>query len=291
MMDTAQHSLGGPIAVVILTLDEESNIAKAIASVGRRAPVIVVDSGSRDRTRELAIAGGAEFHEHAFVDYASQRNWALELMQPRYTWVFFLDADEEITDELWRDIEVAATRDDLDGAYVGLTFFVLGRELKHGGFGGASILRLMRPAVARFSRGTNERVDDSRMRVTRLAHKLRHDDHKPLAEWFRKHVRYAEREARHYVEGDDVRRGLEGFSLRTKAGRTIGVRWAYNKLPLFLRPFVHFGRTVVAQNAWRDGLPGLMYAGMQSLWYPLMIDVFIYEHRWQRKLAREEHEP
>jgi glycosyltransferase involved in cell wall biosynthesis len=279
------------IAVVILSLDEEVNITKAIASVQGRAPVIVVDSGSRDRTRELAAEAGAEVHVHPFVDYASQRNWALELAQPRFRWVFFLDADEELTDGLWSDIEAATRRDDLDGAYVGFTFFVLGRELVHGGFGGASILRLMRPDVARFNRGTNERVDDSRMRVVRLQHKLRHDDHKPLAEWFRKHVRYAQREAGHYVQGDDARRGLEGFSLRTKGGRMIGVRWVYNKLPLFVRPFVHFGRTVIAQSAWRDGLPGLMYAGMQSLWYPLMIDLFIYEARWQAKLARGEHEP
>lgn len=279
-----------PLVIIILTLDEEANIEKAIASVQRRAPVMVVDSGSRDRTVELARAAGAELHEHAFVDYASQRNWALEQAQSRYRWVFFLDADEEITPALWRAIEQACARDDLDGGYVGLTFVVLGRELEHGGFGGASILRLMRPDVARFSRGTNERVDDRHMRVTRLGAKLRHDDHKPLAEWFRKHVRYAQREARHFVDGDDHRRGLDGFSLRTKAGRTVGVRWAYNKLPLFLRPFVHFGRTVVAQHAWLDGLPGLMYAGMQSLWYPLMIDLFIYEERWRRKLEREEHE-
>lgn len=290
-MSSAEATHRDSLAVVILTLDEEVNIAKAIASVQGRAPVIVVDSGSRDRTCTIAKECGAEVHEHAFVDYASQRNWALELAATRFRWVFFLDADEELTPELWHDLEQASRRDDLDGAYVGFTFFVLGRELVHGGFGGASILRLMRPDVARFNRGTNERVDDSKMRVVRLAHKLRHDDHKPLAEWFRKHVRYAQREARHYVEGDDARRGLDGFSMRTKGGRMVGVRWVYNQLPLFLRPFVHFGRTVVGQSAWRDGLAGLMYASMQSLWYPLMIDLFIYEARWQAKLARGEHEP
>lgn len=279
-----------PLAVIILTRDEEANIGKAIASVDGRAPVIVVDSGSTDDTMAIARAAGAELHEHAFVDYASQRNWALELAQSRFRWVFFLDADEELTPPLLDDIEAMVAADELDGAYVGLTFVVLGRELKYGGFRDASILRLMRPALARFSRGTNERVDDSAMRVGKLAHKLRHDDHKPLAEWFRKHVRYAQREAKHYLDGDDHKRGLDGFSLRTKAGRMIGVRWAYNKMPLFLRPFVHFGRTVMAQSAWRDGIPGLFYAGMQSLWYPLMIDLFIYEGRWQAKLAREEHE-
>lgn len=278
------------LAVIILTRDEEDNIAKAIASVEGRAPVIVVDSGSRDATMAIAREHGAQVHEHEFVDYASQRNWALELAQSRFRWIFFLDADEELTPALWDDIDRIVDQDVLDGAYVGLTFVVLGRELRYGGFRDASILRLMRPAIARFARGTNERVDDSAMKVGKLAHKLRHDDHKPLAEWFRKHVRYAQREAMHYVDGDDRKRGLDGFSLRTKAGRMIGVRWVYNKMPLFVRPFVHFGRTVVAQSAWRDGIPGLFYASMQSLWYPLMTDLFIYEARWRAKLAREEHE-
>lgn len=267
------------LAVIILTLDERMNIGKAIASVGGRVPVIVVDSGSTDDTRDIARADGAEVLEHAFVDYASQRNWALEQAEPRFRWVFFLDADEEITPELWREIDTAVARDDLDGAYVGLTFVVLGRELEHGGFGSAALLRLMRPTLARFTRGTNERVDDSAMRVTKLGAKLRHADAKPLAEWFRKHVRYAQREAQHYLDGDDRKRGLEGFGLRTKGARMIGVRWAYNKMPLVVRPFVHFSRTVVAQHAWRDGVPGLVFAGMQSLWYPMMIDLFILEAR------------
>jgi glycosyltransferase involved in cell wall biosynthesis len=267
------------LVVIILALDERVNIGKAIASVGGRVPVIVVDSGSTDDTRDIARANGAEVLEHAFVDYASQRNWALERAESRFRWVFFLDADEEITPELWRDIDDAIARDDLDGAYVGLTFVVLGRELEHGGFGSAALLRLMRPTLARFTRGTNERVDDSAMRVTKLGAKLRHADAKPLAEWFKKHVRYAQREAQHYLDGDDRKRGLEGFGLRTKGARMIGVRWAYNKMPLMVRPFVHFGRTVVAQHAWRDGVPGLVFAGMQSLWYPMMIDLFILEAR------------
>ena len=272
------------IAVIILTLDEKPNIAKAIESVRGRAPVIVVDSGSMDGTRDIAREHGAEVHVHEFVDYASQRNWALAQAQSRFRWVFFLDADEEITPELWSEIEETIGRDDVDGAYVGLTFVVLGRELKHGGFGSAAILRLMRPSVARFTRGTNERVDDSDMRVTKLAAKLRHADAKPLAEWFRKHVRYAQREAQHYLDSDDHKRGLSGFGLRTKGARTIGVRWAYNKMPLMVRPFVHFGRTVVAQHAWLDGVPGLLFAGMQSLWYPMMIDLFILEAKLAKKV-------
>lgn len=273
-----------PLAVVILTLNEASNIAKAIVSVEARVPVVVLDSGSTDRTAAIARALGAELIEREFDDYASQRNYALQQLRERYEWVFFLDADEEFTPALWRDIEqcLQGRAPRLDGAYVGYTFCVLGHELRYGGFGSASVLRLMRPQRARFSRGTNERVDDRSLRVTTLRHKLRHADAKPVAAWFHKHVAYAEREARHYLDGEDHRRGLDGAGLATKAGRTVAIRWAYNQLPLFVRPFANFARTVVAQSAWRDGMPGVLFAGMQSLWYPMMIDLMIYEAKQQR---------
>ncbi|MCX4247884.1 glycosyltransferase family 2 protein [Paraliomyxa miuraensis] len=276
------------LVVIILTLDEEPNLEAALASVGTKAPVLVLDSGSSDRTQELAREGGAELHVRKFDDYATQRNHALDLVRDRFRWVLFLDADERMTPELWAEIEQVLPRDDVDGVYIGWVFEVLGRDLHHGSFGIASNLRLMRAEKARFGRATHERVDDREMRVIRLRHKIRHADAKPLAEWFRKHIRYAQWEAKHYVDGTDEARGLEGFSLRTKAGRTVGLRWAYNKLPLFVRPFLHLGRTVVLHGAWRDGVPGLMYAGMQSLWYPMMTDLFILEEKRRRRRRRRD---
>lgn len=274
------------LVVIILTLDEEPNLPAALASVGERAPVLVLDSGSKDRTQAIAREAGAELHVRPFDDYASQRNHALELVRDRFRWALFLDADERMTPPLWDEIEGVLPRQDVDGVYIGWVFEVLGHDLRHGSFGIASNLRLMRTEQARFGRATHERVDDRQMRVIRLEHKIRHADAKPLAEWFRKHIKYAQWEARHYVEGTDRQRGLQGFGLRTKAERMVGVRWVYNKLPLFVRPFLHFGRTVVLHSAWRDGIPGMMYAGMQSLWYPMMIDLFIVEEQRRRRQGR-----
>ncbi|MCA9707150.1 MAG: glycosyltransferase family 2 protein [Myxococcales bacterium] len=274
-----------PLVVIILTLNEEPNLPAALASVGDRAPVLVLDSGSTDATQAIARDRAAELHVRPFDDYATQRNHALELVRDRFRWALFLDADERMTPELWDELEAVLPRDDVDGVYIGWVFEVLGHDLRHGSFGIASNLRLMKTAAARFGRATHERVDDRDMRVMRLRHKIRHADAKPLAEWFRKHIRYAEWEAKHYVEGTDRRRGLQGFGLRTKAARMVGVRWVYNQLPLFVRPLLHFGRTLVLHSAWRDGLPGVMYAGMQSLWYPMVIDLFIVEERWRRRQA------
>lgn len=267
-----------PLCVVILTLDEEINLPKAIGSVEGRAPVIVLDSGSSDRTQAIARQMGAELHERPFDDYASQRNHGLDLAKDRFSWVLFLDADEAVTDELWHEIVRTVDREDIAGAYVGLHLRLLGYDIRHGGPGHYAGLRLMRPDRVRFSRGVNERVDDSGVPTVKLRGKIVHEDLRPLAQWFHKHVRYAQREAATYLSGEDRRRGLQGFGLRTKGARMIGIRWVYGKLPLFVRPFLQFTRTMVIQSAWRDGLPGLMFAAMQSLWYPMVIDLLIHEH-------------
>ena len=278
-----------PFAVVMLTFNEEINLPKALASIGARAPVIIVDSESTDGTAQVAREHGAEFIVHPFVDYASQRNFALEQVADRYRWIFFLDADEEFSKELWDEVLATVAADEVDGAYVRLDVRVLGHRLTHGEFSNSMVLRLMRPEKARFGRGINERVDDRSLKIKVLRTRMIHRDARPLTHLFTKHIGYARKEALAYLDGIDRKRGLQGFGLRTKAARMIGIRWAYNKMPLFVRPFALNFRAVVVQGAWRDGLPGLMHAGMHALWYPMLIDLLIYEEKLRRAgvLARE----
>ena len=276
-------------AVVMLTLNEELNLPKALASIGGRAPVVIVDSESSDGSEAIARAHGAAWIVHPFVDYASQRNFALAQVKDRFRWIFFLDADEEFTPELWDEVQRVCAEDRVDGAYVRLDVRVIGHRLTHGEFSSSMVLRLMRPEKASFGRGINERVDDSALKIMVLRTRLIHRDARPLAHLFVKHITYARKEALAYLDGLDRDRGLTGFGLRTKAGRMVGLRWGYNKLPLFVRPFAQGFRAVVLLGAWRDGLPGLMHAGMHALWYPMLIDLLIYEEKLRRSgvLARE----
>ncbi|MBL8941642.1 MAG: glycosyltransferase family 2 protein [Myxococcales bacterium] len=273
----------GRLVVVILTRNEEVNLGKALVSIGGRAPVIVVDSESTDRTAEIAAAAGAEFVVHRFVDYASQRNFAIQRVAERFEWLLFLDADEELTDEVWAEIDRHCARDDLDGVYFGRILRFFGHDLRHGGMAGHAMLRLMRPGVSRYDREINERVDDTHMRIAYASAKLIHDDRKPILDWLVKHVGYAEREATAYLSGRDD--SLAGFSLRTQRSRTIGLRWAYNRLPLGMRPFAHFARTLLWQGAYKDGAAGTVYAVLQSLWYPMMIDMMIVHRRFRGESA------
>jgi len=277
------------LVVVILTLDEEVNLPQALVSVGDRAPVVVFDSGSRDATAAIARAGGAELVVHPFTDYASQRNAALAHVRDRFRWVFFLDADERVPEPLWREIDDTVRAGRVDGAYVGLRVRMLGAELTHGVYRNAAVLRLMRTQAARFVRASNERVDDRGWTVTTLRTRLVHDDRRGLAAWARKHVGYAEREAALYLQrrAAGPRRSALVTAIaaargRTKAQRVAAARELYDRLPLGVRPWLQLARATVWLGAWRDGIPGLTFAVMKSLAYPLLIDLLIAEGARER---------
>jgi glycosyltransferase involved in cell wall biosynthesis len=86
------------VSATIVTLNEEKNIARAIESLRCCEEIIVVDSGSTDRTRTLATQRGARVIPHSWPGYAAQKNWAAE--QAANDWILSIDADEALSEEL-----------------------------------------------------------------------------------------------------------------------------------------------------------------------------------------------
>src|SRR5437867_2978751 len=96
------------VSVVILTYNEEENLPRCLESVkGLKSEVFVIDSGSTDRTKEAAETAGAQVVQHAFENYAAQRNWAQNNLPIKSEWVLHLDADERLTPELVDEIREA----------------------------------------------------------------------------------------------------------------------------------------------------------------------------------------
>lgn len=88
-----------PLSVFIITLNEESNLPRCLASLeGIADEIVVVDSESVDRTREIAEAAGAKVIVHPWAGFVGQKNFAIE--QCRHDWALSIDADEEISPEL-----------------------------------------------------------------------------------------------------------------------------------------------------------------------------------------------
>lgn len=116
-----------PISIIICTKNEQNNIEHCLSSVAGFEDVIVVDSGSQDKTTAIAQQYGAKIVQYRWDGrYPKKRQWCLENLNTRYDWVFFLDADETITDEFMKSLYATFTRKDLD-RYGG--FFVKGRYI------------------------------------------------------------------------------------------------------------------------------------------------------------------
>ena len=137
------------LSVVIITLNEEANLARTLASVAWADEIVVVDSGSIDRTREVAESFHAKFFVEPWKGFAAQKNSALE--KASGDWILSLDADEEVEPSLADEIRsVLAANPSVDGFWIPRKNFFLGRWIKHGGFYPDRKLRLFRRGAGQF---------------------------------------------------------------------------------------------------------------------------------------------
>jgi glycosyltransferase involved in cell wall biosynthesis len=137
-------------------MNEEANLPRTLETVRWADEIIVVDSGSRDRTIEIAQSFGAKTTYHAFGGHGEQKNVALDLCSS--DWTLLLDADEPLTPELQQEIRQLLACEDgrapkYDAYWIPRLNFIFGRWMRHGGFYPDRKLRLFRRGVARLSEG------------------------------------------------------------------------------------------------------------------------------------------
>ena len=140
---------GLSLSVVIITLNEEANLARTLTSVTWADEIIIVDSGSTDRTRDVAESFRATFYVEPWSGFASQKNSALA--KANGDWILSLDADEEVEPTLAEEIRtVLAANPSVAGFRIPRKNFFLGRWIKHGGFYPDPKLRLFRRGKGTF---------------------------------------------------------------------------------------------------------------------------------------------
>ena len=122
------------LSVVIITFNEERNLARCLASVKELADdIVVVDSFSTDGTEKIAHENGVRFVQHAFEGHIEQKNWAIT--QAKYPWVLSLDADEALSGELLKAMQkVKRTQQPADGYTMARLTNYCGTWVKHGGW-------------------------------------------------------------------------------------------------------------------------------------------------------------
>lgn len=196
MSGLSSESGGSPepaaLSAIVITRDEESNIAECLASVSFAREIIVVDSGSRDATVELARAAGARVVQTAdWPGFGAQKNRALDLAtQP---WVLSIDADERVSAPLREEIlrVVRAAQPEAGAWDMPRHSSYCGQYMNHSGWYPDRVLRLFRRGTARFSEDVvHERVLASGP-VGRLRHDLLHRSYRDLESVLEKMNRYS----------------------------------------------------------------------------------------------------
>lgn len=140
------------LSIAMIAMNEEANLPRTLESVRWADEIIVVDSGSKDRTIEIAQSFGAKTSYHAFGGHGEQKNVALDLCTS--DWILLLDADEVLTAGLQDEIRALLAGEPQYGAYwIPRLNLIFGRWMRHGGFYPDHKLRLFKRGAARLSEG------------------------------------------------------------------------------------------------------------------------------------------
>jgi glycosyltransferase involved in cell wall biosynthesis len=265
------------LAVIILTYNEEANLAQALNSVaGWADEVYLLDSFSTDGTLEVARAYGCQVVQHRFENYAKQRNAALDQLPVRSEWILFLDADEWLSTELKAEIRAKILENpEENGFYLKRRFVWMGTWIRRGYYP-TWILRLFRRGFGR----CEDRAVNEHLLVEGETGYLQHDftdeNRKGISEWIAKHNDYATREARELLNTRSAP-GYQEIDARlfgTQAQRKRWLRYkVWNRTPPLVRPFFYFFYRYVLRGGFLDGKAAFIYHFLQALWFPLLIDV------------------
>ncbi len=256
------------ISVVVLTLDEADNLPRCLESVRWADDLLVVDSGSKDGTQDIARTLGARVIERRFDTFAGQRNFAMEAGGIRGEWCLHLDADEVVTPEL-RDEILALVRAD-DRRYpvwrVAARILFMGRWLRHAGMYPAYQVRFGRSDALRFiDHGHGQREVQPAEQVGTLAYPLDHYNFsKGVNDWLRRHLRYARDEAEQMRRAHASSVSPAALLARDPTVRRRALKQLSRGVPF--RGLLGFLYIYVLRRGFLDGRAGLVYARMYGLY-------------------------
>lgn len=270
------------IAGVVLTLNEERNLPRALKSLSWCDELLVVDSGSTDRTQQVATQNGARFIQNlqpAPFQITEQRNWTLHSAGLTSDWVLFIDADEEVRPRLAAKITDLIYPTNPTAAYeLAPRYWFLGKWLKYTQSYPNWHPRLLRRNSIYFQGGVWESFSDPSV-VDRIAEPYEHYAFsKGIDDWIATHLRYAEEEANQtlkilYSKESDLP------TIRRKTYRIIAARlWP-------IRPFLRFFQKYILQLGFLEGWQSFLYCNLIFCYELFVVVKLIQSFRLKRGLS------
>ena len=248
--------------------NEERNLPRCLSQLTAFESVVVVDSGSTDRTEAIARECGADYLLFNWDGrFPKKRNWVL--LNHRFTtsWVLFLDADEYVTQDFTAELAGVLPTTTHAGFWVQYSNYFLGRELRHG-------IPMRKLALIRVGAGLYERIEEDRwsgldMEVHEhpivkgslgsLRSRIEHNDYKGLHAYIARHNDYSSWEASRFVQLEKTPAAWADFTPRQRRKYGSLTRW-------WLAP-AYFLNSYIWKLGFLDGFPGFAFAAMKAIYF------------------------
>jgi len=238
------------ISAVIIVFNEAQNIRRCIDSVkGLVSEIIVIDSMSTDETAEICRSMGCTVVQREFDGFGTQKQFAVD--QASNDWVFSIDADEEATPELCREIRSLFDQSVVkeNGFKICISLVYLGKRLKHGGAGGDYHLRLFNRNHGGFTKVKVHEGIEIKGATSRLKGDMLHYSYRDLAHHIEKLNFYTSRAAEEYLH----------------RGKKFPRCWVALKFPISFLQFY------CCKGGFLDGYPGFVWSLLAALYASLKI--------------------
>jgi len=258
------------LTIAIPVKNEEINLTKCLAAIGKNLArhIVVIDSGSTDRTKEIAASFGVEIIDFKWDGkFPKKRNWYLRNHNIKTQWILFLDADEYLTPEFKSELYTALIKGDKTGYWLSYTVYFLGKQLK----GGYPLRKL---ALFRANSGEYEHIDEEHWshldmevhehpiikgEIGTIKGKIDHQDYRGISNFILKHDEYASWEAARF--------------LKAMASPDVSLKWTFKQRlkyklmnSVFLAPLFFIG-SYILYGGFRDGATGLTHEILRMSYY------------------------
>jgi len=269
------------ISAIILTYNEERNIRDCLESIYKWVDeIFIIDSGSTDKTLELAWKYTDKIYHHPFENFAQQRNWAQKILPIKNEWVFHLDADERVSPELASELrKILYSNLDADGFMMPRRTIFRGRWIKYGGHYPVYHLRIFKKNRGKCEDRLYDQHYEVEGKTERIKGYIINIIDSDLKLWKQKHKRWAILEAQEFLANRKLDIAID-HAMPMWQRRWLRYR-IYYKMPIFIRTFLYFFYRYFLRLGFLDGRQGLIFHFYQGFWYRFLVDLEIY--RLKRK--------
>jgi glycosyltransferase involved in cell wall biosynthesis len=273
------------ITTIILSYNEEKHIERCIKNAQQFSQhIFLVDSFSTDKTKNIAESLGAIVYQHKWENnYARQFNWGLQNLPITTEWVFRLDADEYLSDELIAEIKTKFFSIPLfvTGIVMERKMIFMGKLIKKGNVKW-NMLRLFRNGKGLCEeRWMDEHIVLSEGVTQQWQHCFYDDNLNSLGWWISKHNGYSIREAVDLldIEYDFLPKPTQMLSttMSADAANKRNKKKKYASMPLFWRSFIYFLYRYFIKLGFTEGTTGFIWHFLQGWWYRSLVDAKVYE--------------